>query len=446
MAKAKAPSSPSPRASAYNWRALLIQASKGLESGEVAPTFRALSDLLDIPQATLRQGLQREFGLSASDLPGLPSRAQKILDSLPNGKAELPKRYKGVDPALILKILRGKPHTLAELADRLDRGKTSIALAVQAMADDGIGILISESEVSLPDLPSADPLPTLYDQPSATIRFGAFCDIHVGSKFAQISALRAFIHAAVEDYGVRRFLVPGDVVAGVGVYRGQHNELYAHGADDQADAACNTIPAFDDVEYVLLGGNHDYSLYRANGVDVVRMICNQRADFHYAGYDQAEVPLVQKDGQTIVSAILWHPSGGQPYALSYRGQKFAAEVARRELTSVILEQKPAPDVRFILWGHLHVSDFFPHGPIWVMGPGCFEGTTGYLKAKGLIPQIQGIIVEAGVTETGMINNVMIRAIPFAEQLDDYRCGWIPDLQRGRTRVEPLFSIDAGVAG
>jgi len=56
------------------------------------------------------------------------------------------------------------------------------------------------------------------------------------------------------------------------------------------------------------------------------------------------------------------------------------------LDDYISQENP---VRFIFWGRLHASDLFPHGPIWVIGPRCFEGTNGYLKTRGLKPVIQG---------------------------------------------------------
>jgi len=143
----------------------------------------------------------------------------------------------------------------------------------------------------------------------------------------------------------------------------------------------------------------------------------------------------------VASAILWHPSGGVPYAVSYKGQKFAAQISRQELTDVVVGEKPAPTVRFIFWGHLHVSDLFPHGPIWVIGPGCFEGTNGYLKTKGLTPVIQGIVMEADVTETGLITRIHPHPISFVEQERDYMCGWVPALERRpKTELDPLYSV------
>ena len=119
----------------------------------------------------------------------------------------------------------------------------------------------------------------------------------------------------------------------------------------------------------------------------------------------------------------------------------AAEVTRQEMAEMVMEEKLSPTVRFVFWGHLHVSDFFPHGPIWVIGPGCFEGTTNYLKQKGLRPVVQGLVIESDITERGLIAGMHIHPFPFMEQENDYKAAWLPEQAREAQRMEPVFGID-----
>jgi predicted phosphodiesterase len=207
------------------------------------------------------------------------------------------------------------------------------------------------------------------------------------------------------------------------------------------DSLCNTLPQWKDTRYIMIGGNHDYSFMKMNGHNVIQAAAGKRKDFVYAGFDQAEIPLIERDHQVKASAVLWHPSGGVPYALSYRGQKFAAEVTRDELAEVVMDEKPSPTVRFVIWGHLHVADWFPYGPIEVFGPGCFEGTNGYLKAKGLRPTIRGLIVEADIAENGLIASTHIHPLNFMEREDDYHAAYNPMLAReAKMKIEPVFSF------
>ena len=410
--------------SPYDWDAILTRARKAARKGEITPlTWIAIAEYLQMSRSSVARNFQARGVRTPSDLLTV----------------EGPQEYCGINPQKVVRLLRNRPMSLDDLAEALDRGRSTVAQALAAMSEAGYEVVREEETVSLPPYEPAPPAPTLYDEPCKRIVFAVFCDTHFGSKFIQASALRRFIQIAVEEYGVRHFLCPGDMTAGYRVYRGQQNDLYAHGADDQVDSLCHTLPEYPGVRYYMIGGNHDYSFMRSNGVNVIRLAARWRSDFVYCGFDQAEIPLLERDGEVLVSAILWHPSGGVPYALSYRGQKFAAEVSRQELTEVVLERKPSPTVRFIFWGHLHVSDIFPHGPIWVIGPGCFEGRNGYLRAKGLQPVVQGLVIEADLTPSGLIAGVHIHPYPFLEREDDYKSAWEPQLARDRERVRVIFS-------
>lgn len=423
---------------AYNWARVYRQALEFISNGG-EPSFRALSEHLNIPEPTLKSGFRREFDMLTDDLQGLPSRPLPS-DNLEFDDGSLPPQYNDIQPADIKRILSSKPRTLTELADKLDRGVSAVEMALEAMILDGYEFIRKDNRIHT-DYQPAPAIETLWDQPRQRIRFGIGSDVHIGSKHAQISALKRFIRIGVEEYDIQHFLWAGDMTAGTGVYRGQHNDIYAHSAEDQAESLLQTFPKYDGVRHIMIAGNHDYSFMKQNGFNIVKSICDRRSDFTYAGFDYAEIPLTSNEaGDVTASAVLWHPSGGVPYALSYRGQKMAAEVSRQELTEVVMEEKPAPTVRFIFWGHLHVSDIFPHGPIWVIGPGCFEGTNGYLKQKGLVPLIQGLIVEADITERGLVAGVHIHPIPFLEAENDYLVGWVPSLARDAQQIEPIFSV------
>lgn len=406
--------------------------------------MRALSAHLQIPENTLYSGLQREYGIKSGDLAALAAWSLPSDGIISKNPADLlPAQYNEIDPAAVRSALEKKPLTLNELADQLDRGPKTIDLALEAMIADGYEFARNENRITA-DYKPAPVLPTLWDEPKERIRFGVASDPHIGSKHAQVSALLRFIRLGVEEYDIHHFLWAGDMTAGVGVYRGQQNDLYAHSAEDQMESLVKTFPVYEGVQHIMIGGNHDYSFMKQNGFNIVKTACDKREDFTYAGFDYAEIPLTQNaKGAVTASAVLWHPSGGVPYALSYRGQKMAAEVTRQELAEVVMEEKSSPTVRFVFWGHLHVSDIFPHGPIWVIGPGCFEGTNGYLKQKGLRPVVQGLIMEADITERGLVAGVHIHPFPFMEQEDDYKAAWVPHLEQESKKIEPVFGVELG---
>lgn len=423
----------------HDWPALTSLAADLIRTGKCQPLYMDLADALGIPRPTLDAGLRR-LGITA-DLLATPDRwpevkARAVSRPREAGVPTPAAHFHGIAAADVVKHLRDGPLALEALANRLDRGQDAVALALEAMAQAGYGVVREETTVKLPRYTPPARAPVLLDGASRHVRFAVASDWYIASKAAQVSALRAFLDVAVKKHECEHILVPGDVCAGYGVYRGQANEVYAIGADDQLDALINTVPEYKGVQFYVLGGNHDYSFIKTSGFNIVDAACRRRADWTYLGFDEATVPLTES-----LDIVLWHPSGGVPYALSYRGQKFAAELAQRELADIIVGKKERPRTRFVFWGHLHVADSFPYGPIRVTGPGCFEGRNSYLKQKGLTPQIQGIVVEAWLTDEGLIQRHVAHEYSFIEQEDDWKTAYQPALaRRGRERVVPLYRL------
>jgi len=279
------------------------------------------------------------------------------------------------------------------------------------------------------------------------VTFGVLSDTHCGSKAEQPTALHDFCHIAYEEYGVRHFLHSGDVMAGFGVYRGQIMDLYATTGVEQARAAMSNIPYYADARWYVLGGNHDYSFYRAAGLDARReMLRNHpqhgleaRTDITLLSYDACDLPLLPG-----IDAHLWHPSGGVPYAYSYRGQRFANQLAFAELMAVTVGAKPSPTLRLLIIGHLHVMYTFFAGPIFVVGAGCFEGCTSYLRRKGLIPHIGGWIIKCRFVD-GFLHRVTPTAIRYREIENDWQYWNTKRQAKDREIVEytPIFSWTGG---
>lgn len=434
-----------PRTLAHDWPALTAKAAELIRSGKVRPTFSDLAGGLGVSRATL-DGRFRESGITKDLLPH-PDQWPAVTVTAPAKPTRpagegAPASWEGLTWAMVAKALAKGPKTARELADLFDRGVPTIEKALEAMARDGQNVARSAQEYRLPPYAAPERAPVLSDSPSGHVRFAVASDLHIASKAAQVSAMRAFLDLAVNRYGCRHILVPGDVVAGFRVYRGQENEVYAASASDQLDALVNTVPTFPGVTFYVMGGNHDYSWIKGAGFNIVQLACQQRPDWVYMGYDEATVPLTPD-----LDVAMWHPSGGVPYALTYRGQKYAEQLGQRELTEVIVGQKERPRTRFVFWGHLHVSASFPFGPIRVVGPGCFEGRNSYLKQKGLTPMIQGVVIDADITPEGMISEYTERAIPFVEKEDDYHNAYSPQAARAaRARhVEPLFYLGGSAA-
>lgn len=349
----------------------------------------------------------------------------------------------------LFQLLKRGPISLRGLSEKLDRSEKTVNEFLVQMEEAGYALDRTECVISVGTLnPANKPRlirPVIDDQQQFT--FGVVSDIQCGSICCQPTHLNRFIHTAVEEYGVRKFLVPGDITTGIFGYKGHifdmipkirpESRAYAFRATHrQIWLADKYIPKIDGVDYYMIGGNHDWWHVVHSGLDAVYMLANDRDDIHFLGYDVADVPLTEN-----IVARMWHPSGGVPYALSYRLQKNAEQIAFEELSKLISDDLP-PKVRFLLSGHLHVEVKFQRGPLTASQVGCFEGQTNYLKRKGLYPSIGGQIWDV-TTEDDEIRRVGYTFISYPEIYDDWKNWPVPsddDILGETDEVEILFSL------
>jgi len=224
-------------------------------------------------------------------------------------------------------------------------------------------------------------------------RFAVISCTHLGSRFQQLSHLYTF-YSVCKKRGVEVVMHCGDLVAGVGIYRGQEYEVFAHGADAQRDYVIENYPKIKGISTKVILGNHDESFYKTAGYNIVKEVCSVREDMEYVG-DYYATAVV--DG---IKIALMHGSGGVAYARSYKPQKIVEQLAP--------EQKP----HMLFVGHWHVQAYIPaYRNVETFSMGCFQAQTPYLTRLGLFPNIGGVILEVITDETG-IKSVKTEWVPF----------------------------------
>ena len=231
-------------------------------------------------------------------------------------------------------------------------------------------------------------------KPTGKIKFGIVSDSHLGSKFQQLTHLNTF-YQVCEKQGITMIVHAGDVCEGNGkLYRGQSYEMFLFGADAQREYICKNYPKYKGVKTYMIGGSHDYSFFKTEGYDILDAIAQRREDLVYLGNAGAYLHI---NGLKI---YLHHPSGGVPYARSYRLQKLIEQIAP--------ENKP----HILISGHLHIPAYIPgYRNVEGFQVGCFQSQTPYLKAKGLFPWIAGLIVEVETDKKG-IRSIQSRWYPY----------------------------------
>lgn len=315
----------------------------------------------------------------------------------------------------IEKMIKNRPMTLRQLSEQLDRSERSIEDAIDDLIVSGYNISKQAQQVELSTVRSVqnvDHIPG-YIADSMELKIAVPSDTHKGSKAEQITNLRRFI-AYARERGYKKFCVPGDLTSGRNGYKGQSLEQYAISAEQQIEAFNRDIVPLPDEQWYMLGGNHDFWHITNGGTDVVWRICQQYPNMHFMGYDIGDIPLTDK-----AKIRMWHPTGGVPYASSYRLQKGMEGLAYEQLLNLV-DQTDDQGIVLYLVGHLHIELSMQRGPILAAQVGCFEGRTNYLSRKGLYPQIGGYLFSLYLNDSGHISKNVREFVSFPEIREDFR--------------------------
>lgn len=221
------------------------------------------------------------------------------------------------------------------------------------------------------------------------LRIGLVSDTHLCSKHCALPELE-LAYDVFEREGITEVWHPGDLVAGVGIFRTQAAEINQHTYDSQVEYAQEFYPKRDGITTRLISGNHDLEGdFGRIGGDPVQAVSNVREDMEYLGPYSAHIEL---PGGSF--AHLLHGSGGMGYAYSYKAQKL--------VDGYEAGHKPA----ILCPGHWHVAGWLMQRNVNVVFPGCTEWTSSYLRRKGLSPAVGFFILNITIGDDGSVVKFM----------------------------------------
>ena len=220
-------------------------------------------------------------------------------------------------PGRLAELLTGSPRTVEDLANALDcsparvrAGLNDLNAAGHPIQERGPDAFVRETNPAPAHTPTELPPP----DDRGVIRIGFVSDTHLGSMQQQLTHLRD-AYRRMSDLGITTVYHVGDVLAGVNVYRGQHNELFLHSYDEQIAYAVEAYPRTPGIVTKAIAGNHDLRSLKDGGADPVKVWAMQRPDVEYLG------PYSAWATAGDFSNYLLHPDGGGSYAVSYKLQK-----------------------------------------------------------------------------------------------------------------------------
>lgn len=285
----------------------------------------------------------------------------------------------------------------ASLDDRDPRIAKLERLAAELRAD-GIEVAIEDGKVCPPPLDKDNLVEVSVGHEPGHTKLGIVSDTHLGSKWEQLTSLRAFYRYAVDE-GVDCFLHGGDWLQGLYKKRQFDQQIHAHGADAQVDYAAAVYPDAP-VPTKGITGNHDDTFYFDSGVNVLKQISAKRPDIEYLGQDSAYVTV------NGLRCYIVHPDGGGSYAKSYKPQKVAEALPKSR------------GVQACFIGHYHTYGHFEEQGMQVFMLPSYQGQYPYLVRKNLYPTIGGLILDIYYDDE-RITRLRHELVTFRERANDW---------------------------
>lgn len=190
-------------------------------------------------------------------------------------------------------------------------------------------------------------------------------DTHLGSKFDRIDILN-YLYDEADKKNIDYVLMSGDLCEGLSGRPQQLTELKPDMASytGQRDYVIEKYPKWYKHTY-FIAGNHDLWWIKQCGADICRDISNQREDLVYLGSDCEDMKI----GKLRIR--LFHGTGGNAYAKSYKLQKY--------LDSIDAEERP----HILQTGHIHQAFYMKQGNTHCFQTSCLQDLTPYARSKGL---------------------------------------------------------------
>ena len=311
----------------------------------------------------------------------------------------------------VLELLKEDSRRKGDISRVLHKDKPYVEELIEGLRKEGYSIIFNEAEKrfklerSLKKEFKAVSLKKMYVKRQKTLDWS---DPHIGHKKSRWDLIPE-VYRIGEEEKVDEAHFCGDLAEGPGIKNKQliKGEIDAIGADRQRDLALSIWPKSRIPTKLISGSSHDLEYLE----EVTHNFARTFAEFatlkklgkiEYVGEDGIWCRgLVEVGG---IGNLLYHPSGGIPVGLTYRGQ-----INIEKLIPIIDEDFPAHVLKI---GHLHIALFMQHKGMVCLFVPCLQDQTQYLAAKGLIPWIGFWVTEVFADDHDNITRVVLKYFPF----------------------------------
>jgi len=260
-------------------------------------------------------------------------------------------------------LLAKKGKNFLTICKELELKEYEVIGLITLMEEEGYNINFTNGEIIFYKNPIKNQ--DVYEIPNnlEKLRLLLISDTHLGSKYDRLDILR-YLYAKADDKGVQHILHSGDFTDGRSNRPEQVYELKEPSYQGQVDYCIDKYPTFGGKTYAIQG-NHDDWWYKNAGSEILKAIAKQRDDIIYLGPDVADLKI----GKLRIR--LFHGSGGNAYAKSYKLQKY--------LDTIPLAERP--DI--LQTGHIHQAFYMKQDKTHCFQTSALQDQTPYCRSMGL---------------------------------------------------------------
>jgi biotin operon repressor len=326
-------------------------------------------------------------------------RARELYDLVPNvaqgkklGPAIRPAKTKDIDAAAddVLYWLR-KPNkngakSVAELASRTKLSTSDVRRALDYLRERGVNVQRISGGYDIPpqvqqSYVSGHAL-VINSRPDNTYCFGAFGDLHAGSKHARWDVRGNLVRQA-EENDAQAIFDTGNWIDGE--FYGNRYDLEVIGLERQCQLLAERHPRTELPIYAVTGDDHEGWYAAREGIDVGTyaegIMRTAGHDWHNLGFMEAHVILRNVNSGKKATLGIVHPGGGSAYAVSYSVQKIAESYEGGE----------KPHAAF--YGHYHKLWSGVIRNMFVVQTGCQQDQTPFMRKRRLEAHVGGAVVK-----------------------------------------------------
>lgn len=230
-------------------------------------------------------------------------------------------------------------------------------------------------------------------------------DPRLGSKYQQLSRLN-FSYLEAWRQGYDKAILLGDITEGLYSLKSKyHDTLFADTTEKQVEYVVNNYPYIEGMTTYFITGDQDATHTAKNGVDIGRLIAEQRNDMVYLGNMRCQLNIRK---MKILAQHLKIGDFDRSKTVSYKPQESIYAMRSEEKVDIILN------------GHLLNSEQMTERGMREIAVPSLVATTPRIRSSAIPHNVGFVLLRTSLTKDGKFKNMEATFSPFYQtDKDDY---------------------------